>query len=111
MRPLFERVRAWERRATFRQKKKALVIFCLCSVVLLGLSFFHGLRKSIFFKQTKVPVMLLPPAVNLKGEKAGHFKDLLDSIRAAPGGAAVLDSVERARPGLLDTLRQLQNDK
>jgi hypothetical protein len=113
MAPFFARLRAWESKKTIRQKKFLLVLFCASSLLVLALSLLHGLYRPVVVKPMNLPVMMLPPPRDFQngGNKTGQLSRLLDSIKASPGGSVILDSLRKSRPGLLDSLQQIDNNK
>ena len=107
--PVFGRLRAWDNRATIRQKKIALLVFCAGVAMLLTLSVYVGTRTPRVAKPMHLPALLPPPGDGIPQLQMtpGRLRRLLDSIRAQPGGDQILDSLQKNRPGLLDTLEQI----
>lgn len=91
-------------RFSFFQQKLLLVIFLIpvmlyCTFLLLG-----GARDSLSFSQINVPVMTSGPEQRqLKKELQGLY-GYLDSLNQTAEGRILLDSLQKKRPTLLDSI-------
>jgi len=101
-----------ERKASglsFFQQKLLLVIILIpvmlyCSFLLLG-----GAKDPLSFSQIKVPVLNKAPFQQQLQTDIINLNGVLDSLAQTPEGKALLDSMEKARPGFSDSIRDLKH--
>jgi hypothetical protein len=107
----------WERRCSVRQKKWALILFCATGCIYSGVVLVDAFQEkqpvSAELPTTPVmhgPVLHLPaPKITAKDSAALlGFKMMVDSLAAFDSGRAVLKELQSARPGLLDSLYNIE---
>lgn len=90
---------------SFLQQKLLMVIILIpvmlyCTFLLLG-----GAKEPLSFSQIKVPVLNKGPFQQQLQTDIIKLNGVLDSLGQTPEGKALLDSMDKARPGFLDSIR------
>jgi hypothetical protein len=102
-----------------RGQLAGLVVFCLLFGGASFLAILGAFQRKTSSPVKPIPVTVpkyfnrsgeaLPPSLTRKDfEQIHHFKNYLDSLYGSQEGRAVYDSLIRERPGLLDSLRQME---
>jgi len=116
------RLQQWFQRYNPKRQKLILLFFCILACGAYSLILVHSFnadgQSAVPFRAIRYPRHSLEtgepariPKASLAETRAAiiRFRWYADSLAAAPGGALILDSMNHAYPGLMDSLRKMED--
>lgn len=104
----------WMQKKTTNMSQRTLVVllflFISCSIVLnCFILTGHFIQSDLEYGTVSQPVNLYHLEVEQELAQMREFRRYMDSLNLSPQGKLIYDSIVSARPGLLDSVKQIEN--